>query len=62
MDRQSCGGCAIGSRRGHTLRAAIEDTQCLTHREIERVYVDKGYRGHDTPQPRRVFISGFPST
>ena len=43
---------------GHTLRAAIEDTQRLTGREIERVYVDKGYRGHDAPHPRRVFISG----
>ena len=43
---------------GHTLRAAIEDTQRLIGREIERVYVDKGYRGHDAPQPRRVFISG----
>ena len=44
--------------RGHTLRAVIEDTQRLTDREIERVYVDKGYRGHDAPQPRSVFISG----
>jgi IS5 family transposase len=26
--------------------------------EIERGYVDKGYRGHDTENPRRVFISG----
>src|SRR6202165_682379 len=26
--------------------------------EIERSYVDKGYRGHDTENPRRVFISG----
>ena len=43
---------------GHTLRAAIEDTQRLIGREIERVYVDKGYRGHDAPWPRRVFISG----
>ena len=43
---------------GHTLRAIIEDTQRLTGREIERVYVDKGYRGHDAPNPRRVFISG----
>ena len=43
---------------GHTLRAAIEDTQSLTGREIERAYVDKGYRGHDAPNPRRVFISG----
>jgi hypothetical protein len=43
---------------GHTLRATLEDTQRLTGREIERVYVDKGYRGHDAPKPRRVFISG----
>jgi len=43
---------------GHTLRAVIEHTQRLTGREIERVYVDKGYRGHDAPNPRRVFISG----
>ena len=42
---------------GHTLRAALEDTQRLTGREIERAYVDKGYRGHDAPEPRRVFIS-----
>ena len=34
---------------GHTLRAAIEDTQSLTGREIERAYVDKGYRGPMPP-------------
>ena len=43
---------------GHTLRDVIEDTQKLTGCEIERAYVDKGYRGHDAPNPRRVFISG----
>jgi IS5 family transposase len=43
---------------GHTLRTVIEDTQRLTGREIERAYVDRGYRGHDAPNPRRVFISG----
>ena len=43
---------------GHTLRAAIEDTQRLIGRQIERVHVDKGYRGHDAPRPRSVFISG----
>ena len=43
---------------GHTLRSAIEDTERLTGREIERVYVDKGYRGHDAPNPHRIFISG----
>ena len=43
---------------GHTLRTVIEDAQNLTGCKIERVYVDKGYRGHDAPHPRRVFISG----
>jgi IS5 family transposase len=43
---------------GHTLRAVIADTQRLTGREIERAYVDKGYRGHDAPNPPRIFISG----
>ena len=43
---------------GHTLGAVIDDTQKLTGCEIERVYVDKGYRGHNAPNPRRVFISG----
>jgi len=43
---------------GHTLRAVIEDTQKLTGCEIERAYVDKGYRGHDAQNPHRVFISG----
>jgi IS5 family transposase len=43
---------------GHTLRDVIDDTQKLTGCEIERGYVDKGYRGHDAQNPRRVFISG----
>src|SRR5580692_12082632 len=43
---------------GHTLAPIIEATQRLTGRAIERAYVDKGYRGHDTQNPRRVFISG----
>ncbi len=43
---------------GHTLKAVIEETEALTGREIERVYVDKGYRGHDAPRPHRVFKSG----
>ena len=41
-----------------TLGAVIEATEGLTGREIERAYVDKGYRGHDAPNPRRIFISG----
>ncbi len=43
---------------GHTLEQAIEETQALTGREIERAYVDKGYQGHDAPKPLRVFKSG----
>ena len=43
---------------GHTLRDVIEDTERLTGCAIERAYVDKGYRGHGTENPRRVFISG----
>ena len=43
---------------GHTLAAVIEETEILTDRETERVYVDKGYRGHDAPKPLRVFRSG----
>jgi transposase, IS5 family len=43
---------------GHTLGSVIEATQRRTGREIERAYVDKGYRGHDASNPRRVFISG----
>jgi IS5 family transposase len=43
---------------GHTLHEVIEETQALTGREIERVYADKGYRGHDVPKPLRVFLSG----
>jgi transposase, IS5 family len=43
---------------GHTLRAAIADTERLTGCVIERAYVDKGYRGHDAANPHRVFISG----
>ena len=43
---------------GHTLRQVIAETEALTGREIERVYVDKGYVGHDAPKPNRVFKSG----
>ena len=43
---------------GTRCASAIEDTERLTGRQIERAYVDKGYRGHDAPNPHRVFISG----
>ena len=43
---------------GHTLGTVIEGAERLTGCEVERAYVDKGYRGHDAANPRRVFISG----
>ena len=43
---------------GHTLAGVIEATERLTGCTIERGYVDKGFRGHDTKNPRRIFISG----
>ncbi len=43
---------------GHTLAEVITETQALTGGEIKRVYVDKGYRGHDAPNPFRVYRSG----
>jgi len=43
---------------GHTLAVVVDGTEKLTGCAIERAYVDKGYRGHDTANPHRVFISG----
>ena len=43
---------------GHTLKEVLAETEALTGREIERVYVDKGYVGHHAPKPLRVFRSG----
>lgn len=43
---------------GHTLAEALQETEALTGRAIERAYVDKGYRGHGAPNQHRVFISG----
>ena len=43
---------------GHTLGGVTDATEKLTGCAIERAYVDKGYRGRDTANPHRVFISG----
>ena len=43
---------------GHTLGAVTDATEKLTGCAIERGYVDKGYRGHNAANPRRMFISG----
>jgi transposase, IS5 family len=42
---------------GHTLAAQIAQTEQITGVEIERAYVDRGDRGHDTDKAR-VFVSG----
>jgi IS5 family transposase len=41
---------------GHTLAEQIAQTECITGVEIERAYVDRGYRGHDANKSR-VFVS-----
>ena len=43
---------------GHTLGDVVEATERLTGCGIERAYVGKGCRGHNTQNPRRFFISG----
>jgi len=43
---------------GHTLAEVLKETAALTGRAIDRVYVDKGYRGHRVPKPTQVYISG----
>ena len=43
---------------GHTLGAVIDATEKLIGCAVERGYVDKGYRGHNAANPRRMFISG----
>ena len=42
---------------GHTLAAGIAQAERITGAPIERVYVDRGYRGHDADKAR-VFLSG----
>ena len=43
---------------GHTLAHVLERAEKITGVTPRRVYVDKGYRGHDAPRPLRVFLSG----
>jgi transposase, IS5 family len=43
---------------GHTLAATLDQSTALTGVEPERVYVDKGYRGHDYHGKAAVLISG----
>jgi IS5 family transposase len=43
---------------GHTLKETIAGVKAITGLEPERIFVDKGYRGHDYDQPMRVYRSG----
>jgi len=45
---------------GHTLATVIPDMQAMLGNTLERIYADKGYRGHNAPpeQRFRVFIAG----
>jgi transposase, IS5 family len=45
---------------GHTLATVIPDMEALIGNTIQRILVDKGYRGHNAPPDYklRVFISG----
>jgi IS5 family transposase len=43
---------------GHTLGPAIADVEANTGIEVQRIHVDKGYRGHNHPHGFRVWISG----
>jgi len=42
---------------GHTLAAQIAPTERLTGTRVKRAYVDRGSRGHDEPDPGRVFLA-----
>lgn len=44
---------------GHTLKEALEDSEKVTGTSIKRVFVDKGYKGHQAGERREVFISGM---
>jgi transposase, IS5 family len=45
---------------GHTLKIVVPDMEALVGIVIERMFLDKGYRGHNAPPEYkfRVFISG----
>ena len=43
---------------GHTLEEVIAEMERWTGIEVERIYVDKGYQGHDYPNKFKVYKSG----
>ena len=47
---------------GHTLRATAAKTEEMTGVTIQRLYVDKGYRGHDYDGKAKEMTSGKNAT
>lgn len=43
---------------GHTLATSIKVAERVTNVAVQRIYVDKGYKGHDYGNKLRVFTSG----
>jgi IS5 family transposase len=43
---------------GHTLKATATQAEAMTGVAIERLYADKGYRGHDYDGAAKVMLSG----
>jgi transposase, IS5 family len=43
---------------GHTLAATLEQAETMSGVAAERVYVDRGYRGHDVADKDRVYVAG----
>jgi IS5 family transposase len=43
---------------GHTLGPAVADVEANTGIEVQRIHVDKGYRGHNHSNKFRVWLSG----
>jgi IS5 family transposase len=46
------------ARSGHTLQATIDQAAARTGVAPERIYADKGYRGHDYQGEAQVIIAG----
>jgi IS5 family transposase len=43
---------------GHTLKEVIAEMEDWTGIEVERIYLDKGYQGHNYPNKFKVYKSG----
>ena len=60
------GGIIIGAKSffgnpydGHTLKESIKQAEVISGKEIEKIYVDKGYKGKQHhPKGKEVYVSG----